>query len=144
MKEIEEINKQIQELHNKRNKILEKQCIERVIDLKWTENCVARVEINDFYDYGRPKYKIIVYGYAPIIFKDIKVFGGDDYGKSVYYGPTAFGNCAFYIECSKTLIKFLNTVKFKEIKFDKDKYEILSEIKDIAEQNELGKISVEF
>lgn len=127
-------------------------------DLSWTEKCVAHVMLWQAYPYGSPKYTIKLTGDAPTVtgflLFDVAVAPSLNPGiveKITYTTKSTFMSTGDWFQEPKTLghsekhdprfetssetclVNFLKQTKFKEVTFDREKCELLCQIRDVID-----------
>lgn len=128
MNKIEDLKLQIDILNKEIQSELEKQQKDIILNLKWTEECDARLRINTMLAVGIPKYEIFLYN-APQYYGTIYLTGCKD----LIYHYYCSNQPVISTSSDKSLIEFLQKVKFRKFEFDEKLYNLLSQIKTIME-----------
>jgi len=135
---IDEINKQINELQNKRDEIIRdkyKERNEEISKLAWTKHHRARLKLEPIYGAGLPRYKIEVWDNPPSMTGSIVVYSGDNYHKHVFYGKKYLEEgYEFSSYDPESILKFLDGVVFKSLEYGKDDLHFLKRVSEIAER----------
>lgn len=139
MNEIDELNHQILELNNKRNKLVsdqEQSKIEEFLTLKWTKHFDAFLKVNPYAVAGLPTYELLIPNCPYIFSKTIHVFGESSYYENnINYGISYTHKYQSLSTSSwETLVKFLSGIKFKTLDYNKDMLTILLAAKQCNER----------
>jgi hypothetical protein len=132
MSDLNEINSQILELQTKRDKLFsekEQSKIDEFKKLEWTKDQEVFLKIPQLLVTGLPAYILLVPGLKIHFHKDIFIYGDEskNYENNIMFGRSYpeeyFG---FFTSCSKTLIEFLDKVKFKKVHYNEMQLAVLS------------------
>lgn len=133
--ELNELNKQINSLIEKR-KELEKEKyqeeIQEILSFKWCFGKEARLEINQFWSPYSPKYKLEIKTISPKISalnkRAFKVFGevdGANYLDSINFYYEEIKWPWFGTNNGKLLCEFFPLLKLKSVEYDRDLLEVI-------------------
>lgn len=140
MTELEQINAEYFELQKKREELLkekEQEKVDEFLKLEWTKNCYALLEISPWVAAGLPTYILKVGDLKDEIPKfdsylnsSLTVMGNSrDYQQNITYHSKRDSFATFETSNHEIFIKFIQTVKFKEIRYNEKHYLVLEAIK---------------
>lgn len=136
--EIDNIQKQINELHKKQEEIFNNQIKEKLLNLDWLECCDLRYIEEPFCAAGIPYYKLEVTGSKETVpYQVVTLYGSSkNYQDNICYGKGynlfEYNPNIIYTNNFELLIEFLKKIKYKSLTFDTEKYERMSRIKELS------------
>lgn len=130
---VTEINKLLLELQEAKNNLLREDNLkteERIRKLDWCKDVSARLDVNEHWSMGTPKYTIILIGECPKHSKIVRVMGDNKLEDFNILYSADIGFERFYTSSADLLYTFLHKVQFKHFTYDTPTALIFEKIKE--------------